>query len=153
MAPNTDHTVTFTKAQFLNLMKSVYLGNWVANACRTVDKKEEYEEIEDFIFSLAPQFGFSQYVDHEESDGDRYYPTRRFKEETDVEQLVEEYNEENMREELIDVLGDRDFFEKYSEAEIEKMSQKERFIKRIECEEKYGEEFEYYGVDRLKIQE
>ena len=49
--------IGLTRKQFKALLKVVYLGNWVANAYRTEDMQKEYERIEDYIFSLAPQFG------------------------------------------------------------------------------------------------
>lgn len=39
--------ISFTKKQFLSLLKVVYLGNWMANAYRTNDLKKDYESIED----------------------------------------------------------------------------------------------------------
>lgn len=40
----------------------MYLGNWMANAHRTGQSEDptlkEYNEISDYIFSLAPEFGF-----------------------------------------------------------------------------------------------
>jgi len=141
--------IEFTNEQYLALMKAVYLGNWVANAYRTEEMKEEYEKIEDYIFSFAQKFGLDQFVDHEETD--RYYPTRAFEEETDVHVLHNEYDEETVWDELAEWLGERDFFERYSEAEIEAMSRDERFIKRSECVDVYHEEFGKHGMERVRI--
>ncbi|MBU0721943.1 hypothetical protein KKA93_00595 [Patescibacteria group bacterium] len=146
--------INFTKKQFLSLMKLAYLGNWLANASRLQDEQiKEYEEAEDYIFSFAKEFGYDRYVDHEPKDGDRYFPTRYFEEETDVEILQEDYDNETFWQEASDRFGERDFFEKYGEEAIEKMDRKERFIKRMECEEKYEKEFEEKGIERLEIKE
>lgn len=144
--------INFTKKQYLALIKSVYLGNWLANASRLPDEHiKEYEEAEDYIFSFAKEFGYDRYVDHEPQDGDRYFPTRWFEEETDVETLREDYDNETFWDEAVDRFGERDFFEKYGKEEIEKMDRDERFIKRMECEEKYEKEFEENGIDRMEI--
>lgn len=144
--------INFTKKQYLALLKLAYLGNWLANASRLQDEQiKEYEEAEDYIFSFAKEFGYDRYVDHEPKDDGKYYPTRYFEEETDVETLREDYNNETFWEEAADRFGDRDFIKKYSKEEIEKMDRDERFTKRMECEEKYEKEFEENGIDNLEI--
>lgn len=144
-------SIELTKKQFEVLLKIVYLGNWMVNAYRTKDIKKDYENIESLIFSLAPKFGFAKYMDHEQSDGARYYPTGYFEEETDVSKLHDEYDEENFWDELAERLGERDFFEKYSKGEIEKMSRDERFTKMYECIDAYSDELERLGLERIRI--
>lgn len=148
-------TIELTKKQFTALLKVVYLGNWMANAYRDDSPEDphiqEYEEIEDYIFSLASQFGLEKYVDHEVTDGDRYYPTNFFEETTDVHKLHEEYDEETFWDELADRLSTRDFLEKYSKEEINNMSREEYFEKISEFTDKYNEEFEKFGLDRIKV--
>ncbi|MDO8592684.1 MAG: hypothetical protein Q7R92_02845 [bacterium] len=144
--------INLTKNQYLALMKSVYLGNWLANASRLQGEQiKEYEEIEDYIFSFAKEFGYNRYVDHESKDGDRYFPTRYFEEETDVEILREDYDNETFWQEAADRFGDRDFIKKYGEETIKKMDREERFIKIMECQEKYEKEFEENGIERMEI--
>ena len=155
MKEENKKSIEFTKEQFLALMKNVYLGNWMANANRTGSPKDphfkEYEAIEDYIFSLAPEFGFEKYMDHEPRDGDRYFPTRLFEEETDVNKLHDEYDEQSFWDELSDRLGDRDFYKKYTKKDWEKMTREERFLKLQECIIEWEEELENNGIERLGI--
>ncbi|MFC1647340.1 hypothetical protein ACFL1A_03590 [Patescibacteria group bacterium] len=153
MKKNNSKTIQipFTKKQFFALMKAVYLGNWIANAHRTDDKKDEYDSIKNYIFSFVPQFGLQIYMEHQESDGTSYYATVEFEENTDVHKLHDEYDENTMWDELADKLGERDFFEKYTEAEIKKMSRDERFEKLMECMIKYEDEFIKSGLSRIRI--
>ncbi len=147
--------IELTKEQFLVLMKAVYLGNWMANASRTGGKDDphikEYEEILDYIFSLASRFGLEKYVDHEEKDGDRYFPTNEFEEKTNVHKLHEDYDEETFWDELPERLGDRDFYRMYSKDDWKKMTQDERFLKLQECIIKWEEEIDNNGIERLEI--
>lgn len=147
--------IELTKKQFLALLKAVYLGNWMANANRDGSPEDphikDYEEIEDLIFSLAPKFGFGKYMDHEPRDGDKYYPTGKFTEDTDVDELHDEYDEYSMWDELCDVLGERDFFRKYSPDQVRKMSREERMEKMHQCIDFYEEEFEKNGIDHLEV--
>lgn len=149
--------IVLTKKQYKALLKAVYLGNWMANAYRDGSQEDphiqEYEKIEDYIFSLASQFGLEKYVDHEVTDGDRYYPTNFFEETSDVHKLHDEYDEETLWDEMAEHLGERDFFEKYSKEEIRKMSREEYFMKISECVDFYHEEFEKFGLERIRVKE
>ena len=102
------------------------------------------KEITDYIFSLAKEFGFPKDFEHD-LECDEHGKT------TEVNRLHEEYDEETCWEELVDMLGERDFYSKYSEEEIKKMSDEEHFTKRMECDIAWEEEFENHGVERLHI--
>lgn len=148
---NQKQTIELTKKQFIALLKVVYLGNWMANANRAKNMKKEHEGIEDYIFSLAPKFGLEKYMDHEASDGERYYPTGEFEENTDVHVLHDEYDEETFWDEMAERLGERDFFERYSLKEQKKMTKDERFTKLYECIDLYYDEFEKSGIKRIRM--
>ena len=147
--------ISFTKERFATLLKLVYLGNWLANAQRDGSREnpnlKEYEAIEDYIFSFAKQFGFGEYVDDEEAAKGKFYPTRMLEEETDVQKRIEEYDEDTFWDELIDRLGDRDFHRQYSKDDIEKMTREERFEKLYECIDKWTDEINEHGIERIKI--
>lgn len=143
--------IEFTKEQFENLMEMVYLGNWMANAHRTDDMIEKYEDLESYVFSFAKEFGLEKYADDEVVEDGKFYPTRFFEEETDINELHDEYDDENFWTELPDRLGDRDFMRKYSKEDWEKMTQEERFLKRRECEIGWEKELEENGIERLEI--
>ena len=145
--------INFTKKQFEDLMKIVYLGNWMANAHRTDDRIEKYNEIQDYIFSFAKDFGFEEYSDDDAVGDGKFYPTRTFEEDADINKLHDEYDEETFWDEIIDRLGHRDSIKKYGVDKIKKMSREERFDKLCKCEEKYAEEVEENGVERLEIKE
>lgn len=140
--------IEFTKQQFLTLLKIIYLGDWMVNSHRTGHGNdpmmEDYEEIMDYVFSLAPKFGFSKNIEHELEFDDSGKMT-------EINKLQEEYNEETFWEELCERLGERDFHEKYSPNEILKMDRDERYDKLYECIEVYEDEAENFGIERIKI--
>jgi len=152
---NKQIEIGFTKKQFEILLKLVYLGNWMANANRVGTPndpmKKEYEEIERYIFSFAKKFGLDEYVDDEDAEKGEFYPARKFEEETDVYELHNEYDEVTFWDELVERLGDRDFFRHYSKKEIRKMEREERFEKIYEFIDKWAEEINKYGIERLEI--
>ncbi len=155
MSKENKQSIELSKEQFFALLKAVYLGNWMANAHRDGSAEDpiirEYEDISDFIFSQAPKFGFKEYVIHERGDGKRHYPTRYFEEGTDVDKLHDEYDKENFWDELVDILGRRDFFRHYGRERIEKMGRDERFKKLYEFIDKWEDEVGEYGIERLDI--
>ncbi len=138
-----------TKEQYLALAKAVYLGNWMANANRSGRKgdphMEEYESITEYVFSLAPEFGFSKNLERE-LEGDMTTDT------SEVLRLHDEYDEETFWDELCDGLGERDFYNKYKREEPRAMSEEEHFMKLQECIIEWEDELETHGLERLGVQ-
>jgi len=150
-------SIPLTRAQFLALLKAVYLGNWMANAnrdgSRRDPRKKEYESIEDHIFSFAKQFGFDEYLDDDPEDAKegKFFPTLLFEQGTDVDELMEEYNEDIFWDELIDRLGERDFYRRYSPAEIKAMTRDERFEKLDACIDAWADEIDKNGLENIWV--
>ena len=145
--------IKLTKEQYENLLKLVYLGNWMVNAIRSGaegdEQIEKYNEIEQYIFSFAKETGLEKYEFDEKYN--RFFPTADFEEDPEIEKYLQDYNDEIFWQELADKLGTRDFIREYGEEVIEKMDQEERFIKLQEFIIKYGEEFEENGIENLEI--
>ena len=143
--------INFSKKQFENLIKLVYLGNWMINAIRVGDEKiKKYDEIEQYIYSFAKDFGLEKYIEFSKKYN-KFFPARELEEGTDVEQYREEYDNETFWEDLIDRLTRRDFIKKYGEGTVKKMSLEERIEKEYPFEEKYRNEFEKNGIENLKV--
>lgn len=149
--PNKYMEIKLTKEQYENLIKLVYLGNWMINAIRLKDERiKKYDEIEQYIFSFAKEAGLENYIEFDKKYN-QFFPTREFEENPEMEQYRQDYNDQVFWQELADRLGTRDFIKEYGEEAIKKMDQKERFLKREEFIIKYEEEFEKYGLDNLEI--
>ena len=141
--------INLTKKQYEALTKAVYLGNWMANAQRTGQKNDphykEYEDIADYIYSFAKDFGFPDNFEAglEFSDGEEEPP--------EASRLHEEYDEQNFWEVLPDKLGERDFFRTYSKEEREKMTDEDHFTKMMEYIIVWENEMEENGIERIGI--
>jgi len=144
-----------TKKQFENLLKLVYLGNWLTNAIHNGSKEdplnEEFEDVQNYIFSLAKDFNCEKYIDENDAEDGIFFPTNKFEEE--LQEYIKDYDEECFWEELFERLSDRDFRRKYSEEEIKKMELIEFFRKEEPFREKWDEELESYGIERLEIKD
>lgn len=140
--------INFTKKQYEDLLKLVYMGDWMTNANRTEDHTERFEELESYLFSFAKDFGLEEYADAD--DPGRVYPSRLFEEEIGLRELIDEYDNETFWDELPDHLGERDFFEKFTKEEIEAMDPEKLFMERMECIINWEKEFEEHGIERLR---
>ena len=145
--------INFTKKQFETLIKTVYLGNWVANSTRSGAKDDkfvkEYQDFEQYIYSFAQQFDLGNLVEREDGD-EKFFPTKEL-EEGKVRNLIDYYDEEIFWEELINRLGERDFEREYGLENIKKMSFEERIKKDHHFFGKYYEEIGKNGLENLEI--
>lgn len=146
--------IELTKKQYWNLMRGMYMADWMANAICEQGMKEDdgIKEARNHIFSFAKEMGYEDFVDYDEKSG-KYYATFDLDDEPSTRKLIERYNDDTFWAELAERLGDRDFFKKYTREEIKAMSDEDRFMKRMECEIVWEEEFEKYGVERLEVEE
>ena len=144
--------INITKKQYWNLLRATYMADWMANAICESDMKQDddIKAIRNYVFSFAKEMGCGDYVDFDEHLG-RYYATFDMDDESSTRELIERYDEHSAWDEITSWLGERDFYKKYPVEAVKKMSDEERFTKKMECEEIWGLEFEKNGIDRLEI--
>jgi hypothetical protein len=141
--------ISLTPEQYKKLLLTTYLGNWMINA-HQVETDKTFDAVASHIYSYAESFGAGNLVELD-TDSGRYYPTR------DLEELasesVDDYDNETFWAELIERLSERDLVAKHGHDASEKMTVEERFTNLGEFEERYDEEFEKHGIDRLTIKD
>lgn len=144
--------VAFTVGQYENLIKLVYLGNWLVNAIRSGTKEEprveKFDDLENYILSLAKEFGLEDLVDYDRKYG---YEASRELSEGEVMDYINNYDNDCFWEELNNRLVERDFVKMYGHEEVAKMDWQEKFKKQEPFEEKYAKEFEDFGLERMQI--
>lgn len=144
--------VVFTAGQYENLIKLVYLGNWLVNAIRSGTKEEprleKFDNLEDYILSLAKEFDLENLVDYDKKYG---YSASNKLAEGEVREYIDDYDDDCFWEELKDRLVQRDFVKMYGQEAVAKMDWQEKFKKQEPFEEKYAKEFEDYGLERLQV--
>jgi hypothetical protein len=143
--------IKFTKEQYEDLVKVVYLGSWMIHSFRTDDEIKKFEDLEQHILSYFKDFGLQRYIEYD-SSLDKFFSTREL-EEGEVDQYIDDYNDYNFWDELIYRLARRDFIKKYGESKIKEMSIEERFEKEYPLIEKYESEVDNYGIERLEIKD
>lgn len=143
--------INFTNQQFKTLVKMIYLGDWLANSIRVSGEEiEEYKDFEQYICSFASSYDLENLIEFSK-EFDRYFSTAELEESPDILKLIEEYDEEIFWQELMFRMARRDFERDYRKEEIEKMDWEESVKKEHPYIEKYGCEFEKYGIERMEI--
>jgi len=143
--------INFTKSQYEQLLKLVYLGVWLTNAHRTDDRIKEFDDLESYVLSMAKEFGLDKFVDDEPMDGRTHFPSRHFEEETEVQRLIAEYDENTFLDELIERLAEMKFANKYSEDEYKRMSREEYLEKFYEIHDEIAQIMEKQGLEAVQI--
>ncbi|MEI7462806.1 MAG: type II toxin-antitoxin system PemK/MazF family toxin [Candidatus Taylorbacteria bacterium] len=142
----------FTKEQYWHLMRAVYIADWMANAVTTRDSEvdKEIESLEKYIYSFAKEMGYGKYIDTNDTNND-HEANSDLDDEPMIRKLIERYDESTSWEEIAGWLGERDFHRKYKDDEIARMSNEDRFLKLMECQIIWEEEFENNGISRIDI--
>lgn len=138
--------VNFTKEQYETLLKMAYMGNWMVNAHRADDVNEEFNALEEYLFSQTPLFG----LEHCSNEEEPAIPSGEF-EMALLEDQIEEYNNETFWDELAERLALRHIGTLYTEEQINKMDPMEGLELIIAHEEKLKEEFSTNGIDNLVL--
>lgn len=55
-------TIDLTDKEFRRLLDMVYIGNWILNAGRGSDRFEDYDLVQEKLFSLCPRTGMRSLV-------------------------------------------------------------------------------------------
>ena len=129
-----------TRKQFRRLLDMVYIGNWVLNSCRDDDRFEDYDLLEEKLFSLCPEHGMRTLVQRWRGHS---YPSRAF-EEGGIHEAIADYEDAVFYDILAEELARRDM-----DAEQLPQSDTEELARRID---EYYEEFEKNGIDNVKVE-
>lgn len=142
--------INFTKKQYETLLKAVYLGNWVVNSTDDEPEGNQFDKLEEYIFSFAKGFGLEHYAVYDKQDK-VYYPSQKLEEDEEVNEYIQNYDDDTFWDKLIFNLARRDMENEYGEEEIKKMSVEECLVKEQPFAEKYEKEFAKNGLKNLAI--
>ncbi len=139
----------FTKKEFKELLLTIMVGTFVRSG--VLDSHgQEFKKIDDqldFFLNLAEEYGYKDLIEYFENSK---LPNHKLCHEE--EEIMEEYNLHEFWHQLEIMFGQRDFFKSMTKEEKKEMEKEGWFPDRIEkYYEKYRNEFEEYGIDRLRI--
>jgi len=133
-----------TKEQYETLLKLVQYGYWVASSDQETHEAQEFGEMEQYILSLAKDFGFDGVEWDEEYN--LYDVTATCK--NDIQQVIDQYEEMVFKDKLAYYLARRDLAREMTEHVYDEERAFERIV---ELEEEYHLHLEKHGVDHLQI--
>ena len=140
-----------SKEQFREMLLAAVFYSWVRGYVTEPEGKDyrKYEKLEKYLLQIAQENNLTDLV--------KKFRGELVPSEEIVKRVVEtmdEYNNEVFWEKLVIYLGQRDFWRSLS-PEARREVEKEEFLPIWinDFYQKYEEEFEKYGVERLEIQE
>jgi hypothetical protein len=145
--------ITFTKKEYLALLDMFEIADWVLHSHKVEETGETkpYRDLAQKIYALAKDFGCAHLIEYSTTDA-RHYPTRKL-EEGAARDFVDAFEEDTFWSRLVEHLAERDLVRELGEEKFETLERAERWEKMEILEEKYWEEFQTNGVNRLEIAE
>ena len=128
-----------TEKEFRRLLDMVYIGNWILNSCRDDDRFEDYDNLEEKLFSLCPEHGMRALVQRWRGHS---YPSRAY-EEGGIHEAIADYEDAVFYDILAEELARRDL-------DYQPVS-KENYDELVARMDDYIAEFEAHGTDNILI--
>lgn len=131
--------IELSKKEFRRLLDMVYIGNWVLNSTRGVDRFADYDDVESKLFGLCRTEGMASLVDVWEGQD---VPSRAFAD-GGIHEAIMDYEDTVFFEILAEELARRDM-------EYPPVSH-ENYQELVSRMDEYIAEFEANGTDNLVI--
>jgi len=131
--------IELSKKEFRRLLDLVYIGNWVLNSIREDDRFEDYDELEEKIFSLCLGQGMESLVQRWRG---HIYPSRAYQE-GGIHEAIADYEDAVFFDILAEELARRDMdCENLNPDDVNELNSRM---------EEYISEFEKNGIENIKV--
>ena len=131
--------IELSKKEFRRLLDLVYIGNWILNSTRGDDRFEDYDELQEKLFTLCLDRGMRSLV---QTWHGRIYPSKAY-EEGGIHEAIADYEDAVFYNILAEELARRDLGLEDSDPDD--------FAELAERMEDYLDEFEKNGLDTISI--
>lgn len=132
--------IELSDKQFRRLLDLVYIGNWILNSTRGEDRFEDYDDLQEKLFSLCSKNGMDAlvqfYMGH-------YFPSKDY-EDGGIHEAIADYEDAVFFDILAEELARRDMQE-------ENLNQDDLGELAARMDD-YMDEFEKNGIDNLSIE-
>ena len=132
--------IDLTEKEFRRLLDLVYIGNWILNSTRTSDRFEDYDIVQEKIFSLCSKTGMKSLIQLWHG---HVFPSRAY-EDGGIHEAIADYEDAVFFEILAEELARRDM-----EQEGVDQDDENELIARIDG---YFSEFEQHGIDNIEVE-
>ena len=131
--------IELTKREFRHLLDLVYIGNWILNSTRSNDRFEDYDLIQEKLFSLAAESDLSKLA---QNFMGRIFPSAAY-EEGGIHDAIADYEDAVFFDILAEELARRDMStEQLNPEDINEL------LSRMD---NYMNEFEINGVENISL--
>lgn len=96
--------IELTEKEFRRLLDMVYIGNWILNSARGEDRFEDYDMMQEKLFSLCPSHGMRSLAERWQG---HIFPSRAF-EEGGIHEAIADYEDAVFFDILAEELARRD---------------------------------------------
>lgn len=141
------HPIALSREQYRNLLRLVFLGQWMTLSCTDQDE-ENVLELEQSIFSYARDFESEDLIEYDE-EVQLYFPSFEF--EDQAFDLVDDYDDFTFWDGLAERLAKRDLFRKYGNS-ISTMDVDARLEEEQQLIDRYLRYFENKGLEDLNVE-
>lgn len=132
-------TIELTDKEFRRLLDLVYIGNWILNSTRGADRFEDYDIVQEKIFSRCRDCGMTALVRQYMGNT---FPSRAY-EEGGIHEAIADYEDAVFFDILAEELARRDMNEEHVNQDdiVELTSRMEEYIS----------EFEQNGIENISL--
>jgi hypothetical protein len=133
-------TIDLTEKEFRRLLDLVYIGNWILNSARGEDRFEDYDLLQEKLFSLCAGQGMPTLIQRWRG---HIFPSRAY-EDGGIHEAIADYEDAVFYQILAEELARRDLGLEDSDPED--------FTELTERMEDYLDEFEKNGLDDINVE-
>ncbi len=131
--------IDLTGKEFRRLLDMVYIGNWILNSTRTTDRFEDYDLVQEKLFSLCTKNGMRSLV---QTWHGHVFPSRAY-EDGGIHEAIADYEDAVFFDILAEELARRDMIS-------DGLNDNDPEALALRMDE-YMEEFEKNGIANLKL--
>ncbi|MCL6631205.1 MAG: hypothetical protein K6T63_01110 [Alicyclobacillus herbarius] len=137
--------IDLTPEQYRHLVTLMFLGEWVINGLPPERRPQQLQEVADYIYTLAEEFGASDWIGYCEDCG-AWHPNQSMEE--TLLPIVDEYDEETFWDVLAHHLAYRDvMLGADPDAELTPALEMRLWRRK----EQYQQEFDKHGLDHVRL--
>ena len=132
--------IELSEKEYRRLLDMVYIGNWILNSARGDDRFEDYDHVEEKLFSLAPSQGMTSLVQIWQG---HIYPSQAFAD-GGIHEAIADYEDAVFFDILAEELARRDLG--LVDSDPEDLSELNQRM------EEYLDEFDRNGLDTVTVE-
>ena len=130
--------IDLTEKEFRRLLDLVYIGNWILNSTRASDRFEDYDIVQEKLFSQCTRCGMDSLIQRCKG---HVFPSRAY-ENGGIHEAIADYEDAVFFDILAEELARRDL-------NYEGLRETDELARRMD---EYMDEFEKNGIDNLRVE-